>query len=33
MLVGRRIARASLLDLVERIAGELTPVASSLTRR
>jgi len=32
-LVGRRMARVSLADLVERIAIDLTPVASSPTRR
>jgi len=33
ILIGRRMARASLADLVERIASDLTPVASSATRR
>ena len=32
-LIGRRMARASLADLVERIASDLTPVSSSPTRR
>lgn len=32
-VIGWRMARASLADLVERIARELTPVASSPTRR
>jgi len=32
-LIGRRMARASLADLVERIAADLTPVSSSATRR
>jgi hypothetical protein len=31
--IGRRMARVSLADLVDRIAGDLTPVASSPTRR
>jgi hypothetical protein len=32
-LIGRRMARVALADLVERIATDLTPVASSPTRR
>jgi len=32
-LIGRRMARASLADLVERIAADLTPFSSSATRR